>query len=68
MGVCSREEAEILFSYLSVDYIRIPLILDFFSSHDRVTYLFNPQLQTLLRTVVFETGTFTSLPFFFQGS
>ena len=52
----SREESEMLISYLTVDYVRIPLVLGFFASRDRVTYLFNPQLQHLLRAVVFEPG------------
>lgn len=50
----SREEAEQLMSYLTVDYVRVPLVLGFFASRDRVTYLFNPGLQALLRAVLFE--------------
>jgi thiol-disulfide isomerase/thioredoxin len=52
----SREEGEMLFSYLTVSYVRVPLVLNFFASTDRVTYLFNPGLQGLLRAVLFETG------------
>lgn len=50
----SREESEQLMSYLTVAYVRVPLILGFFASRDRVTYLFNPGLQALLRSVLFE--------------
>ncbi len=50
----SREESEQLMSYLTVDYVRIPLVLGFFASRDRVTYLFNPALQALLRAVLLE--------------
>eukprot|EP00043_Microstomoeca_roanoka_P005858 m.58502 g.58502 ORF g.58502 m.58502 type:complete len:4257 (-) comp13155_c0_seq1:39-12809(-) len=50
----SREESEQLMSYLTVDYMRVPLVLGFFASKDRVTYLFNGQLQALLRAVLFE--------------
>jgi len=53
----SREEAEVLLSYLTVDYVRIPLVVGFFASHDRVTYLFNVELRNLLRAVLFESGT-----------
>jgi len=52
----SREESEQLLSYLTVPYVRVPLIAGFFSSRDRVTYLFNPALQSLLRSVLFEGG------------
>jgi hypothetical protein len=52
----SRGEAESLLSYLTVDYVRIPLVVGFFSSHERVTYLLNPKLRELLRAVLFEAG------------
>jgi hypothetical protein len=54
----SREESELLLSYLTVPYARIPLVLNFFASKDRVTYLFNSDLQSLLRAVLFEAGVF----------
>ena len=50
------EESELLFSFLTVPYVRIPLVLNFFAGRDRVTYLFNEELQKLLRAVLFETG------------
>lgn len=46
--------------YLTVDYVRIPLVLGFFASRDRVSYLFNPELQRLLRAVLFEAGPWVS--------
>ena len=52
----SREEAELLFSFLTVDYVRLPLLLNFFADKDRVTYLFNKQLQDLLKGILFEGG------------
>ncbi|KAH3756032.1 nxn protein [Pelomyxa schiedti] len=52
----SREESELLMSYLTVDYMRIPLVLGFFASRDRVMYLYNPQLRDMLRAVIFEPG------------
>jgi hypothetical protein len=55
-GTISREESEQLLSYLTVDYVRIPLVISFFATQDRVTYLFNPELQTLFRAVLFEAG------------
>ncbi|OQS06902.1 hypothetical protein THRCLA_20266 [Thraustotheca clavata] len=55
-GTLSSEESEYLLTYLTVPYTRIPLVLGFFASRDRVMYLFNPLLQTLLRAVLFEGG------------
>ena len=52
----SREEAELLFSFLTVDYVRLPLVLNFFADKDRVTYLFNSDLQAMLRGLLFEGG------------
>lgn len=52
----SREESETLMSYLTCEYIRIPLVVSFFATRDRQTYLFNPQLQGLIRAVLFEPG------------
>eukprot|EP01059_Diplonema_ambulator_P000956 TRINITY_DN1073_c1_g4_i1.p1 TRINITY_DN1073_c1_g4~~TRINITY_DN1073_c1_g4_i1.p1 ORF type:complete len:4122 (+),score=1331.11 TRINITY_DN1073_c1_g4_i1:86-12451(+) len=52
----SREESERLMSALTVRYLTIPLVLDFFSTMDRHTYLFNPGMQALLRSVLFEPG------------
>ncbi|KAE9011489.1 hypothetical protein PF007_g10769 [Phytophthora fragariae] len=56
----SAEESEYLMSYLTVPYTRIPLVVSFFSSRDRVTYLFNPMLQQLFRAVLFEGGDWVS--------
>ena len=61
----SAEESELLMSFLTVPYMRIPLVVGFFADlhenengeircGDRVTYLFNSQLQALLRAVLFE--------------
>jgi hypothetical protein len=52
----STEESTTLMSYLTVHYVRIPLVVGFFASRDRVTYLFNPELQNLFRAVLFEAG------------
>ncbi|GMF14309.1 unnamed protein product [Phytophthora lilii] len=59
-GTLSAEESEYLMSYLTVPYTRIPLVASFFSSRDRVTYLFNPMLQQLFRAVLFEGGDWVS--------
>lgn len=57
----SHEESETLLSYLTCEYIRIPLVLSFFATRDRQTYLFNPQLQVLVRAVLFEPGAWVAI-------
>ncbi|CAK9107070.1 Calmodulin [Durusdinium trenchii] len=52
----SRQESEMLLSYLTVPYLRIPLVLAFFATGDRVTYLFNHELQGLLRAALFDAS------------
>ena len=54
----SPQESETLLSFLTVPYLQIPLVLDFFASQDRATYLFNPQLQRVFRAVLFEPRVF----------
>ena len=56
----SREESEVLLSYLTVEYARIPLVLEFFATQDRVMYLYNVELQELLKSVVFQAGNWSS--------
>jgi thiol-disulfide isomerase/thioredoxin len=57
-GILSSDESEILLSCLSVEHLRIPLVLDFFSAQDRYMHLFSVKLQTLLRGVLLEPGSF----------
>eukprot|EP01061_Rhynchopus_euleeides_P007779 TRINITY_DN1682_c1_g1_i2.p1 TRINITY_DN1682_c1_g1~~TRINITY_DN1682_c1_g1_i2.p1 ORF type:complete len:3842 (+),score=1703.90 TRINITY_DN1682_c1_g1_i2:1018-11526(+) len=57
----SREESERLMSALTTRYLSIPLVLDFFSTMDRHTYLFNPGMQALLRAVLFEPGQWSAV-------
>ena len=49
-------EAEQVLSFLTVPYIRIPLVVGFFASNERTSLLFNAPLQNLLRAVLFEQG------------
>ncbi|EPY28090.1 hypothetical protein STCU_05306 [Strigomonas culicis] len=57
-GALNAEEAEVLLSCLTTPYIRIPLLLEFFASQDRHTYLFEPQVQAVLRALLFEPATY----------
>ncbi|GAB5356506.1 hypothetical protein AAMO2058_000295800 [Amorphochlora amoebiformis] len=50
----SQEDSEYLLSALTVPYLRIPLVLQFFTQKDRVSSLLHVQLQNLLESVLFE--------------
>lgn len=58
-GSLNQEEAEILLSFLTTPYLRIPLLLDFFSSGDRSSHLFVKDVQDVLRAAVFEPGAYS---------
>eukprot|EP00808_Paulinella_micropora_P020702 g53334.t1 len=49
-------EAELLLSYLTVPYIRLPLVLSFFASEDKIQTLACPLLRAVLDAVFFEAG------------
>ncbi|KAH8067982.1 hypothetical protein JL721_7202 [Aureococcus anophagefferens] len=51
-----QRDAELLLSYLTVPYIRLPLVLTFFASEDRVHKLASRPLRGLLDAVLFEPG------------
>jgi hypothetical protein len=53
-----QRDAELLYSYLTVPYMRIPLVLRFFSSEDRVSCLRSTKVQELLMAVLFEPAKF----------
>ncbi len=40
-----QHDSELLLSYLTVPYLRIPLVVSFFASDDRIHSLQSPQLQ-----------------------
>lgn len=56
-GTLSKEESEAVLSYLTVPYVRIPLVVGFFSTRDRAAYLINTDLQALFSACLFEGGT-----------
>ncbi|CAC9518839.1 conserved hypothetical protein [Leishmania infantum JPCM5] len=59
-GTMNVEESEVLLSCLTAPYVRIPLVLDFFASQDRHTYLFVYEVQEVLRAVLFEPAAYAS--------
>ncbi|CAE7259970.1 unnamed protein product [Symbiodinium microadriaticum] len=55
-GSLKASESELLLTYLVAPYVRIPLVLNFFSDKQRMTLLQAPQLQAVLDAVLFEPG------------
>ena len=53
-----QRDSELLLSYLTVPYLRIPLVLEFFTTEDRVHALKDATLQKLLNSVLFEPGKY----------
>eukprot|EP00656_Telonema_subtile_P010359 TRINITY_DN14981_c0_g1_i1.p1 TRINITY_DN14981_c0_g1~~TRINITY_DN14981_c0_g1_i1.p1 ORF type:complete len:494 (+),score=97.89 TRINITY_DN14981_c0_g1_i1:173-1654(+) len=53
-----QRDSELLLSYLTAPYIRIPLVLNFFATEERIGCLNNPQVTQLLESVLFEPGRF----------
>ena len=51
-----QHDAELLLSYLTVPYLRIPLVVSFFATDDRIHSLQSPTLQALLDAALFEPG------------
>ena len=49
-------DSEALLSFLTVPYIRLPLVLAFFTTGDRVNSLFDSTLQEILQAVILEPG------------
>lgn len=57
-GAIGQRDSEILLSSLTVPYLRIPFVVSFFATEDRVHALKNPTLQMLLDSVVFEPSRY----------
>ena len=56
-----QRDAELILSFMTVPYLRIPLALSFFASNDRVHALQSTQLQDLLDGILFEGGDFATI-------
>jgi hypothetical protein len=54
--VLNQRDSELLISYLTVPYMRLPLILSFFASEDRIHKLQSPEIRLILDSVMFEPG------------
>ena len=55
-GALRPRESELLLQYLTVPYLRVPLLLRFFSEPSHVHALGSPKLQAALDAVLFEPG------------
>lgn len=51
-----QQDAELLLGFLTVPYLRIPLVASFFASEDRIHSLQSPALQRIFIAVLFEPG------------
>ena len=49
-------DCELLLQYLTVPYIRIPLVLQFFAAPERIGALANEELQGVVDSCLFEMG------------
>ena len=56
----SARDCELLLQYLTVPYLRIPLVMEFFSKQFRLAALSNTSLQAVLDACLFEPGTWQS--------
>ena len=49
---------ELLLQYLTVPYLRIPLVIEFFTSEDHINALKDPKLRRLVEAAIFEPGAY----------
>eukprot|EP01038_Epipyxis_sp_PR26KG_P004031 gene4031-5768_t len=56
--VLNQRDSELLISYLTVPYMRVPLIMSFFSSEDRIHKLQSAELRLIFDSVMFEPGKY----------
>jgi hypothetical protein len=54
--ILGQHDSELLISYLTVPYLRLPLVLTFFASDDRLHKLQSRKLRAILDSVLFEPG------------
>ena len=60
-AVLGQRDSELLLSYLTVPYLRLPLVVTFFSTDDRVHKLESKKLRDILDSVLFEPGVHLKL-------
>jgi len=60
-AMLGQRDSELLISYLTVPYLRLPLVVTFFSTDDRVHKLESSKLRNILDSVLFEPGVHLKL-------
>jgi len=60
-GAITQRDSELLLSYLTVPYLRIPLILGFFSTPERISALGNKRLRQVVDGCLFEPGLWQAI-------
>ena len=58
----ASRDAELLLSYLTVPYLRIPLLLQFFADQQRLNALGSTRMQEVLESSIFEPGAWQETP------
>eukprot|EP00466_Bigelowiella_natans_P001199 jgi/Bigna1/76726/fgenesh1_pg.43_\ len=56
----SDQDSEALLTFLTVPYLRIPLVMDFFLARQRYLSLINPELDAVFSGSLFEIGSYMS--------
>eukprot|EP00457_Paulinella_chromatophora_P000002 gb/GEZN01000002.1/.p1 GENE.gb/GEZN01000002.1/~~gb/GEZN01000002.1/.p1 ORF type:complete len:6816 (+),score=1425.09 gb/GEZN01000002.1/:114-20561(+) len=59
--VLGQYDSELLISYLTVPYLRLPLVLSFFATEDRIHKLASSKLRRILDSVLFEPGRYLAV-------
>lgn len=59
--ILGQHDSELLISFLTVPYLRLPLVLTFFASDDRLHKLQSHKLRNILDSVMFEPGRYLAL-------
>ena len=62
-GTLNAADAELLIQYLTVPYLRVPLLLRFFAQPSHVHALGHPKLQAALDAALYEPGLWQRAPF-----
>jgi hypothetical protein len=61
-GTLGAKDCELMLQYLTAPYLRIPLLLNFFSNENRLKALRNPKIQEVLDAALFEPGQWQDSP------
>ena len=59
--VLNQRDSELMISYLTVHYMRLPLLITFFSREDRIHKLQCLPLRQILDSVMFEPGKYLAM-------